>query len=120
MIARLNPPEMIGISMAKVSNPSSGSWNAIEPKLASVRNCGEAIPKTTTTASRKATSPTTSAPEVLFSRAMSAPMLAPPAIAARGLAELDVRRRNGDQDDRAHHHLEGKGRHAQKVQSVLR
>ena len=33
VIARLKPPEMIGISIARVRRPSSGSWKAIEAKV---------------------------------------------------------------------------------------
>ena len=32
--ARLMPPEMIGISMASVSRPSSGNWKATDSKVA--------------------------------------------------------------------------------------
>ena len=34
VMARLMPPEMIGISMASVSSPSSGNWKATESKVA--------------------------------------------------------------------------------------
>ena len=37
VIARLNPPEMIGISIASVSSPSSGNWKAIEVKVVPLR-----------------------------------------------------------------------------------
>ena len=50
VMARLMPPEMIGISMASVSRPSSGNWNATESKVASVRKRGDSRLKTAMTA----------------------------------------------------------------------
>ena len=53
VIARLNPPDTIGISMASVSKPSSGSWNAIDVKVLRDRKVSDAMPNSATMTARK-------------------------------------------------------------------
>ena len=62
---------MIGISMASVSSPSSGSWKATESKVASVRKRGESRPKTAITATSASPRPMFSAPSFAASGARS-------------------------------------------------
>ena len=56
-MARLKPPEMIGISIASVSSPSSGSWKAIDVKVVALRNFPDVAPKTMQTNSSNASRP---------------------------------------------------------------
>ncbi len=45
VMARFSPPVRIGSSMASVSRPSSGNWDATEPKVAAERKFGAAKQK---------------------------------------------------------------------------
>ena len=65
---RLMPPEMIGISIASVSRPSSGSWKAIESKVCRERNSGDIVPKNTITATSAIRRPMVSAPSRAVTR----------------------------------------------------
>ncbi len=57
VIARLKPPEMIGISIASVSRPSSGNWKAIDVKVVALRKLPAVAPKITQTISSRASRP---------------------------------------------------------------
>lgn len=63
--ARLSPPVNTGKSIANVSNPNSGSWNATEPKVAWLKNCGDAMLKNKSTAINARKGPTISLPKRL-------------------------------------------------------
>ena len=118
VIARLQPAREIGMSMASVSSPSSGSWNAIERKVASVRKPGVVRLNSSTTAARSASRPAVS----LWSRPASAPGW-PPWLARRSWraprrtcrpAQLQVGGRDRHEDHGADDHVEGVGRDAQR------
>ncbi|MDT4874189.1 hypothetical protein FQZ97_1094770 [compost metagenome] len=66
--ARFRPPVRIGSSIASVSSPSSGSWNATEPKVAALRNWGDARPNTRMTATSARPGPAISGPSHAFRR----------------------------------------------------
>ena len=68
VMARFRPPVRIGSSMASVSRPSSGNWNATEPKVAADRKFGAKMPKTMTTTTKAATGPAISGPSVARNR----------------------------------------------------
>ena len=62
MIARLSPPDRIGISIASVSSPSSGNWNATDVNVGTVRNRSVARLNTSTTTASSISSPAISLP----------------------------------------------------------
>jgi hypothetical protein len=61
---RLIPPVSSGSSIASVNSPSSGSWKATEPKVASERKLSAARPKISMTAMKARRGPPISAPKV--------------------------------------------------------
>ena len=60
MIAKFKPPEIIGINIAKVSNPNSGNCNAIDDRLLTVKNFGDAKLNKITIVTKKTVNPATS------------------------------------------------------------
>jgi hypothetical protein len=68
MIARFSPPDRIGTSIASVSNPRTGIWNAIDLRFAPVRNSGVASEKARKTTPRKPRSGRVSAPSSALKR----------------------------------------------------
>jgi hypothetical protein len=58
---RLKPPEIKGISMASVKNPSSGNWNATDTNVLAEKKRSDAKLRTATTRMRNPSNPATSA-----------------------------------------------------------
>ncbi len=62
VMARLSPPVRMGSSIASVSRPSSGNWNATEPKVAADRKFGARTPNTIMTTTKAKAGPAISGP----------------------------------------------------------